>query len=44
MIYDKKKLLMMGGTRADPIKKWSRLTPTGTQAPGTTGAGRDAAR
>ena len=44
MIYDKERLLKMGGTRTDPIKKWSRLTRSGAQAPGMTGAGRDAAR
>ena len=43
MIYDKERLLKMGGTRTDPIKKWSRLTRSGAQAPGMTGAGRDAA-
>jgi len=41
MIFPKETLLKMGGLRADPIKKWSRLTGTGGPEPrpaGETGA------
>jgi NADH-quinone oxidoreductase subunit I len=44
MIYDKERLLKMGGTRPDPIKKWSRLTHSDARATGITEAGRDASR
>ena len=44
MVFDKEKLLMMGGTRPDPIKKWSRLTHSDARVTGVTEAGRDASR
>ncbi len=44
MIFDKDRLLKMGGTRADPIKKWSRLPRAGAMAAGTAGTGTDGSR
>jgi NADH-quinone oxidoreductase subunit I len=44
MIFHKDKLLTMGGTRPDPIKKWSRHAHAEPVAPGLPGAGAKAGR
>jgi len=44
MIFHKDRLLAMGGTRPDPIKKWARLTHAEDAAGGMEGAGKGVAR
>ncbi len=44
MIFPKDKLLAMGGTRPDPIKKWARLSRAQEEARGSAGAGQGAPR
>ncbi len=44
MIFDRDRLLGMGGRRTDPIKKWSRLMRAEARAPEMAGAGRDGSR
>ena len=44
MIFPKDKLLAMGGTRPDPIKKWARLTRAPEEARGSTDAGQGVSR
>jgi len=44
MIFNKDRLLEMGGRRSDPIKKWSRLTHDPGEPPGTAAAGGGATR
>jgi hypothetical protein len=33
MVFDKDRLLEMGGIRPDPIRKWARLTAPAAPAP-----------
>jgi NADH-quinone oxidoreductase subunit I len=44
MIFHKDQLLTMGGTRPDPIKKWSRLTHGEERAPEMACAGKGVSR